>query len=105
VSIEPRALHDTRLRLALAPLRLKSWPFPGAVAIREPAPGFAGSVLHVIDRWRHIGSATSEEDLRSIVVAAAEAALDMDMYRIVRRWLQRVDARACIPLPARDPAA
>ena len=101
LGVEPRALHDARLRLALAPLRLKSWPFPGAVAIREPAPGLAGSVLHVIDRWRHVGSATSEEDLCSLAAAGSEGELDVDMYRIVSRWLQRVDARACIVLPAR----
>ena len=105
LGVEPRALHDTRLRLALAPLRLRSWPFPGAVAIREPAPGLNGSVLHVIDRWRHVGSASSEQELRSFATARSEAALDVDMYRIVSRWLRRVDARACIPVPACGPDA
>ena len=39
VGQEPRALHDARLQLAFAPLRLKPWPFRGAIGIREPAPG------------------------------------------------------------------
>jgi DNA polymerase-3 subunit epsilon len=103
--VEPRALHDTRLRLALAPLRLRSWPFPGAVAFREPAPGSEGSVLHVIDRWRHVGSASSEHELRSFAATCSEGELDVDMYRIVSRWLRRADARACIPLPACGPDA
>ena len=103
--IEPRALHDARLRLALAPLRLRSWPFPGAVAFREPAAGSSGSVLHVIDRWRHVGSAASEEELQSLAGARGEPGFDVDTYRILTRWLRRVDARACIPLPARGPDA
>ena len=103
LGIEPRALHDARLRLALAPLRLRSWPFPGAVALREPAAGSSGSVLHVIDRWRHVGSATSEEELQSLTSARGEPGFDVDTYRIVTRWLRRVDARACMPLPARGP--
>ena len=44
-------------RLALASLRLKRWPFAGAIAVREPAPDGHGSVLHVLDRWRHVGTA------------------------------------------------
>ena len=103
LGIEPRALHDARLRLALAPVRLRSWPFPGAVALREPAAGSSGSVLHVIDRWRHVGSATSEEELQSLTSARGEPGFDVDTYRIVTRWLRRVDARACMPLPARGP--
>ena len=37
VGQEPRALHDARLQLALASLRMKPWPFAGAIGIREPA--------------------------------------------------------------------
>ena len=103
--LEPRALHDARVRLALAPMRLRSWPFPGAVAIREPAVGPAGSVLHVIDRWQHLGSAGSEEELQSLSGARGESGFDADMYRIVNRWLRRVHPRACIALPARGPDA
>jgi len=105
LGVEPRALHDARLRLTLAPLRLRSWPFAGAVAIREPAAGSTGSVLHVIDRWRHVGSAASEEELQSLAGARAEPGFDVDTYRIMNRWLRRVDARACIPLPARGSGA
>ena len=32
---EPLILHDTRLQLALSSLKLKAWPFPGRVALRE----------------------------------------------------------------------
>jgi DNA polymerase-3 subunit epsilon len=106
LGIEPRALHDARLRLALAPLRLRSWPFPGAIAIREPAVGAAGSVLHVIDRWRHLGSAASEEELQSLAGARDDGGFDADVYRIVNRWLHRIDPRSCIELPpARGPGA
>jgi DNA polymerase-3 subunit epsilon len=103
LGLEPRALHDARLKLALAPLRLRSWPFRGAVAIRERSPAATGSVLHVIDRWRHVGSATSEEELKSLASTRTDGGFDPDMYRIVSRWLERGDPRACIPLPIRGP--
>jgi hypothetical protein len=70
------------------------------VAIREPTAGSTGSVLHIIDRWQHIGSAASEEELQALAGTRAEPGFDADMYRIMNRWLRRVDARACIPLPA-----
>ncbi len=104
LGLEPRALHDTRLKLALAPLRLRSWPFPGPLAIREQTAG-SGDVLHVIDRWHHLGSAASEEELQALTARPADPSFDAETYRIVTRWLRRVDARACIPLPRRGPDA
>ena len=55
VGREPLALHDARVRLALAPLRLRPWPFPGPVGLRERGPS-GETVLHVVDRWRHLGT-------------------------------------------------
>jgi DNA polymerase-3 subunit epsilon len=98
LGIEPRALHDARLRLALARLRLRPWPFPGAVVIREPSAGAGGQVVHVIDRWRHLGSARSEEELQALADAPRDPALDVDAYRILSRWLGRLDPRDCRPL-------
>ena len=39
VGKEPLILHDMRLQLALSSLKLKSWPFPGRIALRERATG------------------------------------------------------------------
>ena len=98
---EPRALHDARLRLALAPQRLRPWPFPGAVAIRESLGWSGGAVVHLIDRWRHLGSARSDDELQALSGVRDVAALDADAYRIVNRWLDRVDPRDCQLMPPR----
>jgi DNA polymerase-3 subunit epsilon len=101
VGREPRALHAARTRLALSRLRLKRWPFAGAIAIREPAPEGRGSVLHVLDRWRHIGTAADESELAELLQTRnlAAAAIDVDSYRVIGRCLERAGPRDLVNLP------
>jgi DNA polymerase-3 subunit epsilon len=98
VGREPRALHDARLRLALLSLRLKPWPFPGAVGIREPGVAGEGSVLHVIDQWRHLGTAADEAAVAALLERASGAPFDPDSYRIVARCLERTAPRDLVML-------
>ena len=98
VGREPRALHDARVRLALASLRLKPWPFAGAIGIRERGAPGEGSVLHVIDRWRHLGTATDEAGISALLDAAGDAGFDPDAYRIIARCLERVAPRDVVML-------
>jgi len=102
VGREPRALHDARVRLALASLRLKPWPFAGAIGIRERAAGGSGTVLHVLDRWCHLGTVESDDELDALLsrTAVTQSELDVDSYRIIGRCLQRVDARDLLQLTA-----
>ena len=75
VGKEPLALHDARLQLALASLKLKPWPFAGAVGIREPGPGGQAPVLHVIDRWQHLGTARDAGEIEALVRAAVAGSI------------------------------
>ena len=95
---EPRALHDARLRVALTGIRLRPWPFPGPVGVREPGPGGEGEVLHVLDRWRHLGTATGEDEVQSILAGARDQGFDADAYRIIRRQLEQLRPRDLQPL-------
>lgn len=95
---EPRALHDTRLRLALASLRVKAWPFAGPIGIREPGPLGDGTVLHVLDQWRHLGTAATDVDVAALVERGGEAAFDPDAYRIIGRCLERLNPRDLVML-------
>ena len=79
---EPRLAHAVRLISALAPLRLAQWPYEGAVGIRE------GETLHVIDRWRYLGSASSDEALWS-VLDAGPAVFDADIYKLLAKSIGR----------------
>ncbi|HET7202123.1 MAG TPA: exonuclease domain-containing protein [Steroidobacteraceae bacterium] len=90
---EPRALHDARLQITLASLRLKPWPFPGPIGIRERAPDASGSCVHVLDRWRHLGTARSEREVHDVLRHGAHGGFDVDGYRIIGRALRDVRPR------------
>jgi DNA polymerase-3 subunit epsilon len=89
---EPLILHHTRLQLALSSLKLKAWPFPGRIALRERAergcsPDTAsGADLHVVDHWTYLGTARSDEELADLNAKDASAAFDVDVYRILMRY-------------------
>lgn len=87
---EPRPLHDARLQLALASLRIKAWPFPGPIGIRERAPHARGTCVHVLDRWRHLGTARDEREVAEVLRGALEPGFDADGYRIINRALKDV---------------
>jgi DNA polymerase-3 subunit epsilon len=92
---EPRILHNTRLQLALSSLKLKVWPFPGRIALRERdrrggAPEFArGTELHVLDHWTYLGTARTDEQLAELCAGDAGPAFDVDVYRILARYFAR----------------
>lgn len=101
VGKEPRALHDARLQIALASLKLKPWPFAGAVGIREPAPDARGTCIHVIDRWRHLGTARGESEVAELLRSTDSAGFDADSYRIIGRALRDVRPRDLLMLAPR----
>jgi DNA polymerase-3 subunit epsilon len=103
VGKEPLALHDARLRLALASLRLRAWPFAGPVGIRERAADGPGTLLHVIDRWRHLGTARDETEVVELLRSPGERTFDPDSYRIVARCLERVPPRDLVMLVREEP--
>jgi DNA polymerase-3 subunit epsilon len=84
---EPLALHAVRVKMALASLKFKPWPFPGRVALRERG-SMGGADLHVLDHWSYLGTARSEEELAEISSRAAPAAFDAQVYRILLRFLK-----------------
>jgi DNA polymerase-3 subunit epsilon len=92
VGKEPLMLHDLRLRLALSSLKLKPWPFPGRIALRERDPrrrefqDAGGADLHVIDHWTYLGTARSEDELAALRAKPASAGFDMDVYKILVRY-------------------
>ena len=89
---EPLLLHNTRLQLALSSLKLKAWPFPGRVALRERDPrdgGFGGAradEFHVVEHWAYLGTARSEEELAALRAKDGCGGFDADVYKILVRY-------------------
>jgi DNA polymerase-3 subunit epsilon len=81
---EPLGLHRMRALLALSALKLKSWPFPGRIALQE-----GRSECHVLDHWVYLGTARSEEELAELASKEAHESFDVDVYRILVRYLAK----------------
>jgi len=92
VGKEPLILHNTRLLLALSSLKLKAWPFPGRIALRERDPRGGdpefgrGTDLHVVEHWAYLGTARTEEELAALSAGDTRPAFDVDVYRILMRY-------------------
>jgi DNA polymerase-3 subunit epsilon len=92
IGTEPLILHNTRVKLALSSLKLKSWPFPGRIALRErdsrgySPDGVAGADWHVVDHWTYLGTARSDEELAALSDKETSVAFDVDVYRILVRY-------------------
>jgi len=86
VGVEPLLLHRLRLMMALSALKLKSWPFPGRIALREGAARRAADCeYHVLDRWAYLGTARAPDELEELGRSDRPVAFDVDVYRILVR--------------------
>jgi len=103
--IETAEAHALRLAAALAKLRVRAWPFPGRIGIRETAAGGERCELHVLDQWCHLGTVRSEEELRELQEGAPRPLFDLDTYKILTRYLLNGKHRPqIIPLHAASAA-
>jgi DNA polymerase-3 subunit epsilon len=85
---EPLILHAVRVQMALASLKLKTWPFPGRVALRERG-AFGAEVVHVLDRWSYIGTAHGEEELAALARGAGPKTFDPHLYKVLVRYFAK----------------
>jgi DNA polymerase-3 subunit epsilon len=84
VGKEPLMLHNARLQMALSSLKLKPWPFPGRVALQEGRFEY-----HVLDHWMYLGTARFDEELAELASTQWQAGFDVDVYRILVRFLAK----------------
>lgn len=104
--VETPREHAARLAAALAGLRMRAWPFPGRIGIRETSPGGERCDMHVIDQWCHLGTVSSEEELRDLQEGSPRPLFDLDTYKILTRYLLNGKHRPqIVPLTANTAAA
>ncbi|MCK9609498.1 MAG: exonuclease domain-containing protein [Methylomonas sp.] len=74
--------HATRLLTAMSKLKLASWPYPGAIGIREEDD------LHVIDHWCYLGTAHSDDEVHALL-EQGRPAFDRDTYMTLVKALKK----------------
>ena len=84
---ETPQVHNLRLATVLAPWRVAEWPFAGRIVVRERHPEGRFEEAHVFDRWCHVGTARSAEDLDDLATTRVEIDFDPDIYGIVKSFI------------------
>jgi DNA polymerase-3 subunit epsilon len=94
---ESAELHYLRLKQALVPYRLKSWPYPGKIGIRELNEDTDRSELHIFENWCHIATVKDEGELEEILHVHTSAnsstssslTFDLDIYNLLQKSLNK----------------
>lgn len=79
------ALHRLRLHMALESHRIKTWPYPGLLAIREHDEESGRTDIHVFDQWCHVATVHDEAELEETRTTRTVLAFDVDTYRLLLR--------------------
>ena len=81
--------HNLRLATALMPYRVRDWPWPGRIVIRERHPDGVIEEAHVFERWCHLGTARTPEELDELLLARIDREFDPDIYKILAAYVDR----------------
>lgn len=84
---ESNAAHDQRLLGALGAVKLRPWPWTGSMVVAERCVHSGSEAWHVFDRWCLLGSADSVAALEALCADLPPRRFDLDIYRILVRWL------------------
>ncbi len=85
IGTEPPVLHQARLEAALASLKVKTWPYSGAVGLVETGAN-GRQDIHVVHNWCCLGTARSEDELWNLLQDMPKRpAFDLDTYKILVR--------------------
>jgi DNA polymerase-3 subunit epsilon len=82
VGEESPLAHAGRLQQAMTKLKLATWPYAGAVGLKEAED------LHIIDHWCYLGTAKNEAEVHDII-AGNRPAFDKDTYMILSKALKK----------------
>jgi len=90
VGKETVGVHNVRMMSALLKLKLSTWPYPGAIGIVERDELREVEEVHVVNGWRHLGSARSEAEIQEILLGqSGQGRFDRDTYKLLTAHLGR----------------
>jgi DNA polymerase-3 subunit epsilon len=81
----------TKVALALAPLRVSTWPYDGPIGVKER------SDLHIIEEWRYLGTAQNEQEIHHILDCRPDA-FDEATFAYLSKTLSRLPRRRIVRL-------
>jgi len=76
--------HAARLLMAMQKLKLASWPYPGAIGVRE------GDDLHVVDHCCYLGTAKTESEIDKLL-NTGRPAFDRDTYTTLVKAMKKAN--------------
>lgn len=92
--------YNLRTQIALHGLRLKTWPWPGPVAVFETDPFSGRTDGLILYNWAHVATVHGEEELATLDLSTQVAAFDLDSYRLMLKVLLKPPAGVrIVPLP------
>ena len=80
-----------RIGIAIEQFRVLAWPYRGPIGIRER------SDVHVVDRWRFLGTARGEGELYEVLDARAPT-FDRRIYALLKRAIDRLQPNKIVDL-------
>ncbi|MDO9009685.1 MAG: exonuclease domain-containing protein [Thiobacillus sp.] len=86
---ESISIHSARLMSALARLKIAAWPYPGLIGIVERNAFLDREAVHLVDAWRHLGTARSASELAEWLQAPADVPFDLDTYKLLKAQLAK----------------
>lgn len=86
---EAPELHYLRLRQALISHRLKTWPYPGKIGIREHNVASGRTQLHIFDSWCHLATVEDERALEDALETRSSVNFDLDTYKLLQKSLKK----------------
>jgi DNA polymerase-3 subunit epsilon len=96
--------HSARLMTALARQKLRVWPYPGPVALVERDEFGMQEDFHLVDSWRYLGRANSEEEVLLLAEKKTTLVFNSDIYRCLLKYFQGDRLRVIVlPTPAKSP--
>ncbi len=86
---ESAGLHSARLMAALARLKVDAWPHAGPIGIVERNDFLDREEVHLVDAWRHLGTARTAAELEELLQSPADAPFDLDLYKLLKAHLAK----------------
>lgn len=101
VGEEDEMQHRIRMLEGLLPLKIRSWPYKGRIGLREFNRENGHEEIHLLDHWCYLGKVGCPEEA-AFLDSTCSSRLDIDIYKILKRHLNKSGNSEILDLSAAD---